>query len=407
MSTSASPAQVRVRLWRDGRDPRDVPSEELPTLLPDDTLAWVDLVDPDDDVLAAMVGRFGLDAHAVEDAVAHHERPKVTRHPGHLFLTIYATRLADPGPLAHDSRLALSRFSAFVLPRAIVTIRSGSTFPIEEALERWADAAEQLASAAPSVRTGILVHGLLDVVVDGHFGTIQRLDDAVEDLEDLLFADVPRTREVQQSIYRLRKELVELRRVILPVREVVGALLRQQSLALPTNGPAGVDRLATGIGVARAASAAPAGGVAPAGGAGSVGAGTGGAGNGGAGNGGTGNGAGRDESAPAGKAALIGDLEDLYDHALRAAEWTESLRDMITSAFETNLSLQDARLNTVMKKLAAWAAIIAVPTAVTGWFGQNVPYPGFQEVSGLWFSAALVGLGSLTLFVVFKRQDWL
>ena len=392
MIIPASPAQVRVRLWRDGRDPRDVPPEGLPAHFPDDTLAWVDLVDPDDDVLAAMVGRFGLDAHAVEDAVAHHERPKVTRHPGHLFLTIYATRLADPGPLAHDSRLALSRVSAFVLPRAIVTIRSGSTFPIEDALERWADAAEQLAAAAPSVRTGILVHGLLDVVVDGHFETIQLLDDAVEDLEDLLFTDVPRTREVQQSIYRLRKELVELRRVILPVREVVGALLRQQNVALPTNGVAGVDHLATGIGLAPGAGVAPGAGLAPPGGAGS---------------GGIGNGAGRDESAPAGKAALIGDLEDLYDHALRAAEWTESLRDMITSAFETNLSLQDARLNTVMKKLAAWAAIIAVPTAVTGWFGQNVPYPGFQEPSGLWLSVALVTLGSFTLYVVFKRQDWL
>ena len=51
---------------------------------------------------------------------------------------------------------------------------------------------------------------------------------------------------------------------------------------------------------------------------------------------------------------------------LRVSEWTESLRDMITTVFETNLSLQDARLNTVMKKLTGWAAIIAVPTAITG-----------------------------------------
>jgi Mg2+ and Co2+ transporter CorA len=42
---------------------------------------------------------------------------------------------------------------------------------------------------------------------------------------------------------------------------------------------------------------------------------------------------------------------DLYDHVLRVSEWTESLRDMITTIFETNLSLQDARLNTIMKKL--------------------------------------------------------
>ncbi|MDJ0429095.1 CorA family divalent cation transporter, partial [Rhodococcus fascians] len=50
---------------------------------------------------------------------------------------------------------------------------------------------------------------------------------------------------------------------------------------------------------------------------------------------------------------------DLYDHVTRAAEWTESLRDMVVTVFETNLSLQDARINTVMKKLTGWAAIIA------------------------------------------------
>jgi magnesium transporter len=104
---------------------------------------------------------------------------------------------------------------------------------------------------------------------------------------------------------------------------------------------------------------------------------------------------------------LDGWFSDLYDHAIRAAEWSESLRDMLTSIFETSLSLQDARLNTVMKKLTAWAAIIAVPTAVTGWFGQNVPYPGSQQPSGAIASTVVIlGIG-ITLYVVFKRKDWL
>ena len=76
-------------------------------------------------------------------------------------------------------------------------------------------------------------------------------------------------------------------------------------------------------------------------------------------------------------------FEDLYDHVLRAAEWTESLRDMISSIFETNMALADTRMNMIMKKLTSWAAIIAVPTAITGYFGQNVPYPGFAQRVGL------------------------
>ena len=91
---------------------------------------------------------------------------------------------------------------------------------------------------------------------------------------------------------------------------------------------------------------------------------------------------------------------------LRAAEWTESLRDLVSSAFETNLALNDERLNTIMKKLAGWAAIIAVPTAITGWFGQNVPYLGFNEPLGLWLSVAAIVVGSLALYLVFKAKDW-
>lgn len=104
---------------------------------------------------------------------------------------------------------------------------------------------------------------------------------------------------------------------------------------------------------------------------------------------------------------LDGYFEDLYDHVLRAAEWTESLRDMVSSVFETNLSLQDARLNTVMKKLAGWAAVIAVPTAVTGWFGQNVPYPGFQTTLGLVQSVVAMVIGTVGLYVLFRKKDWI
>ena len=86
--------------------------------------------------------------------------------------------------------------------------------------------------------------------------------------------------------------------------------------------------------------------------------------------------------------------------------WTESLRDLVGSAFETNLALNDARLNTIMKKLAGWAAIIAVPTAITGWFGQNVPYPGFSQPLGFWMSAILIVVGSMTLYALFRRRDW-
>ena len=61
---------------------------------------------------------------------------------------------------------------------------------------------------------------------------------------------------------------------------------------------------------------------------------------------------------------------------LRATEWADSLRDLVTSILETNLAIQGNRLNVITKKVTGWAAIIAVPTLITGYFGMNVPYPG-------------------------------
>jgi len=100
-------------------------------------------------------------------------------------------------------------------------------------------------------------------------------------------------------------------------------------------------------------------------------------------------------------------FDDLNDHMLRAVEWTDSLRDSITSIFDTNMSLADVRMNTIMKKLTSWAAIIAVPTAITGWFGQNIPYPGFGQTWGFWLSVVSIVAVALALYVTFRRKDWL
>jgi magnesium transporter len=100
-------------------------------------------------------------------------------------------------------------------------------------------------------------------------------------------------------------------------------------------------------------------------------------------------------------------FEDLYDHVLRASEWTDSLRETLGSIFETNLSLADQRMNTIMKKLTSWAAIIAVPTAITGYFGQNIPYPGFGRHWGFWLSTVSMIVIAGGLYRLFRRKDWL
>lgn len=339
---SAPSNAVRTRLWLDG----ELKAENFPLcdisdhLNEDGALLWVDLCNPDHDVLWQLADELGFDKHAIEDTVAHAERTKATRYATHTFLTVYATAL---GPqLANDleSRLLTARVSIFVLHGGIVTVRHENdpqrpVFDVEDVISQWDDNADLLRLGSPA-----LLHGLLDGIVDGQFETIQDLDDAIEALEDELFDDRAQTRKIQRDTYRLRKELVELRRIVLPMREVINTIMRRRAE--------------------------------------------------------------RDDTIE-----LDSWYADLYDHVIRAAEWTESLRDMISTVFETNLSLQDARLNTIMKKLTGWAAIIAVPTAVTGWFGQNVPYPGFQDAAGVIASAAIIVVVSGLLYLAFKRRGWI
>jgi len=99
--------------------------------------------------------------------------------------------------------------------------------------------------------------------------------------------------------------------------------------------------------------------------------------------------------------------QDVYDHVLRATESTESLRDLVSSILETNVALRGNRLNVITKQVTSWAAIIAVPTAVTGFYGQNVPYPGFGNIAGFWVSSVIIAGLSVGLYVIFRRKEWL
>ena len=337
--TAVANAHVQGRVWRSGQPDDSFTFSAISDYLDEqDTLLWADIYDPDHETLHGLADELGLNTWAVEDAIAPMERTKASVYRTHTFFTVYAIGTAattgDTGPA-----LAKHRISAFVLPRGLITVRLpngvvGADFDIAQVSRRFDELGGQ------QYGVGALVHGLLDVVVDGHFEAVQALDDAIEAIEDELFADSGPQRGLQRRTFRFRKDLVELRRVVLPMREVVNTV-QHRRLDSPT----------------------------------------------------------------------VSQLEplyaDLYDHVLRASEWTESLRDMVTTVFETNLSLQDARLNTVMKKLTGWAAIIAVPTAITGFYGQNVTYPGIDTVIGFITSSVLIVVIVIALYVSFKRRDWL
>jgi magnesium transporter len=320
----------RTRLYRDGVLVReDFPIDDVSECVTEPgAVVWFDLCAPTAADLAKISEELGLHELAVEDALHDRQRPKLDTYDSHLFITVYAARL-------EERRIELTELSVFVTRNALVTVRDSAGFDIEGVLRRW-DANAEMA------RHGVayLLHGLLDHIVDGYFEVLQPLDDQIEALEDELFDEVNGDlRARHRQTFELRKTLVQFRRMAMPMREVVGSLLRR--------GPETVDPV------------------------------------------------------------LIPYYQDVYDHILRAAEWTDSLRELVGNIREAHQNQQGFKLNEIMKKVTSWAAIIAVPTLITGFYGQNVPYPGSGEPVGFWISTALIVAGTVLLYRAFRRRDWL
>jgi magnesium transporter len=99
--------------------------------------------------------------------------------------------------------------------------------------------------------------------------------------------------------------------------------------------------------------------------------------------------------------------QDLYDHIVVVSETTDGLRDIVNSLVDANLALRDYRQNEVVKTVSSWAAIVAVPALVTGYYGMNVPYPGSGETSGVIISAVIILGLSVGLYALFRRNGWL
>lgn len=318
-------------MWRKGvLEAEDFPVERVSDYLQQpDAIVWADLCLPHQDDLHQMAEELGLAPLAVEDAVASQERPKLDRYPTHLFLSTYAMSLVA------DQPLHLTQVSAFVLPQALVTVHRAD-FDIDPVVKAWDDGLEMVEFGGRG-----LLYGLLDVIVDGYLACLQQLDDQIEDAEDRLFDDPPRSgTDIQRRTYLLRRQLTGVRKVVLPMRDVADAMLRHAELH--SEQPDILER-----------------------------------------------------------------LRDLRDHVIRANEWNDALRDVIATMFETGLSLADARLNQIVRKLSGWAAIIAVPTAVTGFYGQNLPYPGYQQWWGFLVSTAVIVVLAVGIWMVFHRRGWL
>ena len=322
---------MKSRIYRKGKVTEvDFPLEQLGKVAKDrNAVFWLDIIEPTPDELHHLSQTLDLHELAVEDAFKGMQRPKIDHYDSHLFINLYHANYNEKAKALNTVEM-----SVFVTKRGLVTIRSTGDFDMSAVTKRW-DESSELSDGG----VDYLLWGLLDVVVDSYFDVIQELDMELEELESMMFEEKRNNRLIQERSYALRKALVLLRRVAIPMREVLNPLVRRETKFLG------------------------------------------------------------EHMAPY--------FQDVYDHIMRVGDWTDSLRDLVTTLLETNLTIQGNQMNLIMKKVTSWAAIIAVPTAITGFYGQNLPYPGFDTQGGFITSTVLIVLISGILYWVFKRRDWL
>ena len=197
-------------------------------LASEDTFLWVDAEDPTDEDLQALERGFGLHPLEVEDVKHRHQRAKVELYQEHAFVVLRPVRLGD------DDELIEHEVHAFVGRRFIVTLRPAPAYDLTEVVSRWERQPDLFREGG-----GFAIYALIDEVVDDYLTAVERFEDLADDLEDLTFAadDSDEGTAVQERIFKLKREIVRLRRFAMPVRQGLDLLQERPDVATPSLGP--------------------------------------------------------------------------------------------------------------------------------------------------------------------------
>ncbi|WP_445190779.1 magnesium/cobalt transporter CorA [Sphingomonas sp. Tas61C01] len=319
---------VAAYLYRRGKRVREVGIDEKIDCPADKSeFVWIGICDPTEEEMRTLQEKYDLHPLAVEDAVKADQLPKLDVYGDQLFVVARTAHL-------DDNNIAYGETSIFVGHSHIISVRHGSARS-HKALR------EHLEAAPTLLMHGVdyVLHAILDFIVDGYLPVIETIEDEVLEMEQATL-DKFLGRDEVTRIFRLRRELIRFGRVLVPMGEVAGKLVR---LDLPCIDP---------------------------------------------------------ETRPY--------FSDVLDHVRRVQTMTDGLRDVLASVFEFSNLLEQQRTGAITRQLAAWAAILAVPTAIAGIYGMNFEHmPELKTEYGYFVVLAVIAVVCTALYVRFKKAGWL
>ncbi|GAA3796431.1 magnesium and cobalt transport protein CorA [Cellulomonas soli] len=325
--------------YRDGRrrGPRLALPDAAAAARQGDGFVWVGLRHPTDDDIAEVAAEFGLPALAVEDAVHAHQRPKLEVYGEVVFVVLKPARYVD-----HVEVVDIAELAFFLGPTFVVTVRHGEC---DTLLRVRAELEEGLSDPYAGFGQVAVLHRAADLVADGYEQALELINEDVDEIEALVFG--PGADDHAERIYKLKSEVAELRRAVLP-------LIRP------------LERLAAG-GVPHVPDVADQ--------------------------------YFRDVHDHVMRAAEGVELVD------------RQLSDVLqanTARVTTGQSKVALRQNEDMRKISAWAAIALVPTAIAGIYGMNFDHmPELRWRYGYFVVLAVIAATCTGLHRLFRRNGWL
>ncbi|HZF92138.1 magnesium and cobalt transport protein CorA [Streptomyces sp.] len=296
---------------------------------------WLGLHEPTVQEFAGIAELFDLHPLAVEDAIEAHQRPKVERYGETLFAVFKTVCYVDHEVLTATSEVVdTGEIMVFVGEDFAITVRHGrhgSLGPLREDLESRPD---QLVKGPSAV-----LHAIADNVVDDYLGVIDAVHADIEQVETDVFAE-DGARADPGRIYQLKRELLELKRAVVPLgRPLLDLAARPIRVVDPE---------------------------------------------------------------------IQAYFRDVSDHQLRAAEQIAAFDELLNSILQAHLAQVTVAQNEDMRKITAWAAIVAVPTMVCGMYGMNFDHmPELHWRYGYGMVIGVISLACLALYRGFRRNGWL
>ena len=185
---------------------------------------WVALADPSPAELEEMKEEFGLHELAVEDAVNAHQRPKLERYDDTLFMVVKTVRYC--GAQSSQEVVETGEVMVFVGRDFVISVRHGDHSGLHDVRRRMEADPEQLALGPAAV-----LHAIADHVVDGYLAVTEAIEDDIDDLEREVFT--PRSAPDSERIYAMKREVLELRRAVVPLGGPVRKLTEGYSALVP------------------------------------------------------------------------------------------------------------------------------------------------------------------------------